>query len=180
MQYGLDNEDLALEKYKKQVPAAQVRKCGLFISTENGELAASPDAISTINGEKRVVEIKSLSASRHMTPWEAVKFKQKQNSFALHEVTVPCKGSKKMITHIRLKKTHRYYNQVQMQMAITGAKMCHFVVFTNKNCNVLIVPVPFNQTFWLTMKDKLLDYHSSCIVPALVQNLVHSKKNVDQ
>jgi hypothetical protein len=44
-------------------------------------LAATPDRLATFDGEKVVLEVKCLSASREFTPFAAVTERQKQSSF---------------------------------------------------------------------------------------------------
>ena len=163
MKYGLEHEECAIGKYANQCPAGTVvEKCGLYVDTENGQLAASPDRMATVNGERVVIEVKCLSASRTLTPRQAVVSKQTCGHFPF-----------KMINDetIILKEKHKYFTQVQMQMAITGCRTCHVVIFTNVSCPVEIVKVRFDDSFWNTTKLKLLDFHSAYIVPALVNEM---------
>ena len=53
----------------------------------------------------------------------------------------------------QLKKETTWYYQVQGQMAITGIHHTDLVIYTNKG--ILIVPVEFNEQFWLQILDKL-------------------------
>ena len=103
MQYGIDNEPVAVAKYVSQNEArgvqVEVRECGLFVDVANGQLAASPDRLAVRNGERIVLEVKCLSASRALSPLQAVSLKQKDGSFAL-----------KMVNNgITLKEKHAWY-----------------------------------------------------------------------
>ena len=47
---------------------------------------------------------------------------------------------------IRLKHSHKYYAQVQGQLALSGLTWCDFVVYTHAGLN--IERINFNQTYW--------------------------------
>ena len=70
----------------KYVDAATVglciRECGLFVNTQNGQLAASPNRSVTIDGEELVVEVKCMSSCRTMSPFDVIKLKQGKSGFA--------------------------------------------------------------------------------------------------
>ena len=158
MQYGLENEDKACEMFASQMEAVHIRKCGLFVCAEHGQLAASPDRVGEIAGERVVVEVKCLSGSRTMSPSEAVAQRQSKSDFAFRMV------NKK----ISLKERHTYFYQVQMQMGITGIHTAYVVVFTHEGVPVEWTKVMFDTGFWNKKKEKLLDFHSQYVVPALV------------
>lgn len=46
----------------------------------------------------------------------------------------------------KLKKDHVYYDQVQGQMALTGAKWCDFVVYTSRGLS--IERIHFDEEHW--------------------------------
>jgi len=164
LKYGIDNEKNAVAKYQEQMKhngtPVMFEECGLFISTENGQLAASPDGIVSIpeNGEKGCLEVKCLYKSRNMTPEQAVKEFQQKSTFPL----------KLIKDQVVVKEKHTYYYQMQMQMAVTTLPWCDFVIFTNKDSPVLVERVHFNKSFWESTKKKLLEFHQIHIVPALV------------
>ena len=144
----------------------KVEECGLFVYEEDGRLAATPDRIATnAQGEKIVIEAKCLSASRHLTPRTAVLTKQRNGGFAFK-----MEGSK-----ISIKEKHTYYTQVLMQMAVTGIKKCHLVIFTNSKSPVEVVEVDFDPKKWKCIEEKLLNFHQKYIVPALVNELCRKK-----
>lgn len=164
LKYGIDNESVAAQKYQQQMEKQGndllIDECGLFVSVANGQLAASPDRIvtETQSGNKGCLEIKCLFKHRDVTPTEAVKSSEKNSSFALK-----CINDK-----ITLKERHAYFYQIQMQMAITNLPWCDIVFFTNKNAPVLILRISFDKIFWEKTKEKLLEFHNSNIIPALV------------
>ena len=51
-------------------------------------------------------------------------------------------------------------------MAITGIRRTDLVIYTNKG--ILIVPVEFNEQFWLSILDKLHLFFVKFIVPELL------------
>ena len=55
-----------------------------------------------------------------------------------------------------LKRSHNYYAQVQMQMALTKAASCNFVVWTTKN--ILVLKVDFDQYFWQKLQSQLIGF----------------------
>ena len=165
MKYGIDNEPLAIEKYKTQKSVdgfdVEVSSCGLFIDTGYGQLAASPDGLVTDNSASDkfgLIEVKCIYSCRDISPLDAVKSKGGTSAFP-----VKLHGDS-----IIMKESHSYYYQVQMQMGITGRKWCDFVLFTCATEEVLILHVYFDNNFWCRLKEKLLDFHSVNIVPALV------------
>ena len=66
----------------------------------------------------------------------------------------------------KLKKGHEYYDQVQGQMALTGAKWCDFVVYTNLGLN--IDRIYFDPNHWKKLREKLHSVYFSYFLPAAV------------
>ena len=162
MEYGIEHESTAVGKYEaSSATPVHVRECGLFVDVENGQLAASPDRIADINGERIVVEVKCLSACRTLSPLDAIRLKQGDSGFAYKMVN----GG------VMLKEKHPHYYEVQMQMAITGLTMCHLVIFTSPDHDVCVCEVVFDSQFWENVKSKLLDFHATFVVPALVNKM---------
>lgn len=162
MAYGIEHEDIAAEMFEQKLKAenheVNLRKCGLFISIENPVLAASPDRVGTIDGEEVVVEIKCLSASRDTDPKSAATKKQKDSNFAFRLID----------NQLQVKQNHRYFFQVQMQMAVSRRQHAYMVIFTNESTPVEYTKVPFDEEFWAETQQKLLDFHSQYILPALI------------
>ena len=162
MAYDIEHEDTAVVKYVDDatVPLC-IHECGLFVDTQNGQLAASPDRIATIDGEELVIEVKCLSSCRTMSPRDAFKLKQGESGFAFMLVN----------NGVSLKDKHPYYYQVQMQMGVTGLTQCHLIIFTSPEHDICTCEIPFDNLFWENMKAKLLDFHASFVVPALVNQI---------
>jgi mRNA-degrading endonuclease YafQ of YafQ-DinJ toxin-antitoxin module len=121
--FGKENEVKAIERYvleKSQIgPKIVVRPCGFFIHPENGFLGATPDGIvGGDGGQEYILEVKCPSSCSTLTVEQAAK----KNTYPLKRV--PGSGS------YQLKKSHQYYNQVQMQLyCCPFATYCDFVIF---------------------------------------------------
>lgn len=87
-----------------------VQPSGLYISKEINYLAGSPDGLV---GKDHTIEVKCPYAFRHDRISPRISFLQ-----------VNDEGS------LELKKTSKYYDQVQGQLYVTGRKSCYFVVYT--------------------------------------------------
>ncbi len=163
LRYGIEHEDIAVQKFIQQMiqngHSCSVNECGLFVEEGRGVLAATPDRLATIDGEKVVLEVKCLSASRELTPFAAVTERQKQSSFGF------CLKDGEII----LKKKHKFFYQVQMQMALTFTQTCYLIIFTNLQFNVQILNVKFEESFWKDIREQLLSFHSKHVLPALIQ-----------
>jgi hypothetical protein len=54
--WGLENEQVAKEKYNEKLPNAKLYDCGLIINAQWPWLACSPDGLSLLNGEWYAIE----------------------------------------------------------------------------------------------------------------------------
>ena len=61
----------------------------------------------------------------------------------------------------KLKKTHIYYTQCQLQMTVTNLEKTSFVVWTRHG--MIIDAVTFDKELWDDMKDKFILYYDICI-----------------
>jgi hypothetical protein len=160
MQYGVDNEDIAVSKFEQQLldknTHLELRKCGLYVSLTCGGLAASPDRVGEIETQEVVVEVKCLSASREFTPLEAARLKGHDSNFPLRVTN----------NRLMLKTNHKYYYQLQMQF--TEKSTGYMVVFTNASTPVEYIKVWFDSELWEDTKQILLEYHATHILPALI------------
>jgi len=163
IRYGIQNEETAIQMFVNQMSkkgcTCSVRKCGLFVEVGSGVLAATPDRLASIDGEELVLEVKCLSASRSLTPLAAVTEREKDSGFGFF-----IKDG-----NIALKKKHKFFYQVQMQMALTGITTNYVIIFTSSEFEVAIVKVEFDEHFWKDLKEQLLVFHSQHVLPALVQ-----------
>ena len=59
--------------------------------------------------------------------------------------------------NLKINKNHSYYDQITMQMALTGTKWCDFVVYTKKG--MAIDRVYFNQNDWNELIQNIYTYY---------------------
>ncbi|XP_039301446.1 uncharacterized protein LOC111057119 isoform X2 [Nilaparvata lugens] len=122
LQWGRDNEETAVQIFEKE-KGVKVKKTGIWLH-ESGLLGASPDGM--IPDENAIVEVKC--------PYTFRKAKNIEEAI---------RASKNFIIKIVedswvVDTDHDYYHQIQGQLHITGAEICHLVVWIPDSC--LIVP----------------------------------------
>ena len=138
-EHGIKYEPIALREYEKHMHKighpVKVEKSGFFVSPKIFFLGCSPDGkvVDSVSQDQfGLAEVKCPSSKFNVTPEEACS----DPSFCLELVN----GSP------RLKRNHEYYDQIQGQMALTGAKWCDFVVYTSRGLN--IERIPFDKERW--------------------------------
>lgn len=160
--YGIENEKLALKEYTKYQQSLGmndlvVAPSGVIINPNYSFLGSSPDGAvydpSNLQEPFGFLEIKCPYTSRNVTPIEACS----QSGFY-------CKASD---GKLNLKETHHYYAQVQGQMAIGERPWCDFVVFTLKGISVQ--RIRFETAYWTDkLLPKLTSFYDNCVAPELV------------
>ncbi|XP_061575984.1 uncharacterized protein LOC133442086 [Cololabis saira] len=162
MRWGVKMEAWAVRRYqelKSEVLGrqVQVQDCGLFIDPQNPWLAASPDRIVTDRrrGRQLVLEVKCPFKHRHSWVEDACE----DRDFCLEiqgtdEHGEPVYG---------LKTSHRYFTQVQVQMAVTGLQRADLVVFTL--WETVLVPVNFNAEWWEETLPRLDWFYRVAVLP---------------
>ncbi|XP_073700610.1 uncharacterized protein [Garra rufa] len=133
MKRGLELEPEVLLQYSDMMNV-NVSQCGFVVHPDAPHLGTSPDG-------------------RVYDPSE-------NPPFGLAEVKCPDVGDISQATHIRflngqakLKESHKYYWQVQGQLAVTGLSWCDFI--TNTKTDVTIERIWRDDRFIDLMKDKL-------------------------
>ena len=116
IEWGKKNEKTAIKAFEKKY-GGKIENCGLFVSKQKPNFAASPDGIY----QDTLIEVKCPYMLRDSSPtdWSKLKAQQK-SSFCC----VKSSNGDDLI----LKKTHQYYVQVQMQMYCSGYQKTYFVV----------------------------------------------------
>lgn len=158
--WGLHNEELVYNEYIKMNQQSKdhieflVTKCGFIVNKSWPFIGASPDGI--LNCEccgRGVLEIKCPYSKRDMTLLEAVR--DTQFCLAIDENN-----------QLKLKNEHSYYYQVQMQMHVSQASYCDFVLWTRKGFHVeRILP---DVCFFNEKLCKAQLYFRKCILPEIV------------
>ena len=117
-------EPMAIAAFERKM-GCKVNPTGLFIHRKYVFLGASPDGIAIFpSGERALLEVKCplTAKGRTMTEWMA-----RQKYICLE---------KKGESEIKLKKTHDYYYQIQMQLECCDVDFVYFVVFLGGGGNV--------------------------------------------
>lgn len=157
--YGKKMEKTALNQLicflEKSHKEAKVIDSGLILHKDYPEMAASPDAILLCSCCGKIpIEIKC--------PFT---FKDEDN--VILRLT-KCKPGylEKSGDSYKIVENHKYYAQVQMQIALTEARYGYFYIWT-KNENLLI-PVEKNESFWQEAKSKAILFFKAVIIPELL------------
>ena len=130
-----------------------VTKCGLFVSN-SGMLAGSPDGSVYECGELLLLEIKC--------PW-----KHRNNSVrhaALSDKQFFLAISKS--GELYLKPDHHYMHQIQGCMHLANANKCHFVVWTLKSIEVILV---FRDPTWNLFLSQLESFFVEFMLPIILK-----------
>ena len=133
--WGIDHEQTARHKYYKLQSAKHtclsVNECGLFLSTDNPFLLATPDGFVSCLCEGCV--------SRYLEIPYNLRFGTLEN---------PPRGlffEICMKMGMQLKRNHQYYFQVQAQMALTSTTSCDFFVW--KTADTFLERIAFDKEF---------------------------------
>ena len=98
------------------------------------------------------------------------------------ECKVPAKGQTKKASEIaphlsyldknnhNLKKRHEYFGQVQLGMALFNLPLCDFSLYCYHSEDMLVVPVPFDETFVRDLMERLVHVYFEKLLPWLVRN----------
>ena len=150
--WGRDRESDARNQYAQTLGVGlSVKACGLFISTTNGYLGATPDGLVMANGDiQGCIEIKCPFSARNKSVAEACSL----SSFF-------CK--KEENGTIKLKRNHNYYYQIQGQLAVLNLPWCDFIVWTKEE------RVDADSKFWNQQcLPKLQAFYYNIMLPELV------------
>lgn len=159
-EWGKQAEPIALAQYKCELEGngfiVEMQKMGLIVNPNFPYLGASPDMFVTLTKGGEVshglVEVKSLSKNRNLTPCEAA---QIEKFYSFND------------DKLEISKEHAYYYQVQGQLAICNVDWCDFVVWTP--CGIEVQRVYKDNVFWNSVLPKLSDFYFRHILPALVK-----------
>ena len=130
--WGVQNEAKAIEAYKKHQHEQEkteliVGPCGFLVCEHYQFLGATPDGTvydpTNVQQPFGFLEIKCPYCYRDSTPVEACSF----SGFCCKKIIDPSRGP-----ILNLRQKHKYFAQVQGQMAIGERLWCDFVVFTNR------------------------------------------------
>ena len=127
MKYGIEQEPNAISYYSK-CKSVDVKSSGLWIHKKYPHLGASPDGLMWENNDLvGIVEVKCLKILKGHTIQEFI------DSFENGKISDQVKRQCFHVIgrNLVLKKSHSYYFQVQLQLLITEAKYCDFILYSN-------------------------------------------------
>lgn len=162
-EWGKTHESIAItNQHSHGHLSLTVTPVGFHISLTHPYLGALPDGAvydpSTASEPFGFVEVKCPYTARNMTPAEAC---SNPNFFCTLSRSLD--GSDKVI----LDTNHRYYAQVQGQLAIGDRPWCDFVVYTTKG--ISIQRIKFDRNHWEnTLLPKLTEFYDNCLAPEIV------------
>ena len=156
IQWGRESENKAKEKFIQMEflkhRSFTVKESGLVIHPQFPYVAASPDGICVCKCcPDMVLEIKCPYSIRDKTiddGWKTTDFLEK-------------------VDKIMLKRSHKYYTQVQAQLALTKCKKGYFVVWTTVG-DPLIETVAFDNDHWRKVLHNLTIFFKSHVVKHLL------------
>ena len=161
MGFGRFYEPIAITRYEQYMKFCnynvQVEKCGLVLDSVNFVLGASPYGKVIDSAETMKFGIMEVKCSE-----EYKDFDPKSISFISKTSCIELVGN-----DLKLKKSHSYYDQVQLQLALTTHSWCDFVLFTLKG--MVIDRVQFDPEHWKALKDKLLRFYFKYLLDAFIE-----------
>ena len=161
MSYGIKSETKARKAYielkRKKDNSLNVRETGVHLHTKYVGLSCSHDGwVTSLKRKPRVMEIKCPYSLRDSHPKNFDKALKKR-SLSMFCLKRDESGK------IKLKKEHAYYDQVQMEMAMTEATKCEFVVWSRKGMVCLVIP--FDEGRWDQVRTSLTKFHWEYMAP---------------
>ena len=67
---------------------------------------------------------------------------------------------------ILVNKSHTYYDQIQMQLALTKQSWCDLIFYTSKD--LLIHRLQFNETHWHKLQTEILNFYFEYMLDKLI------------
>ena len=156
--WGIEHEEVAKKKYYQLQSAMHtdlsVIECGLFLSTDNPFLGATPDGIVNCMCEGCVIRCLEIKCPYNL---------------CLDTLENPPAGSFLEVCKtkgVQLKRNHQYYFQAQAQMALTNTKSCDFFVWTT--ADTFLERIMFDNKFWEHQVKLCQLLFENAILPELV------------
>ena len=154
--WGIDHEQSAIKKFYAEHVSKhtdlKIEKSGLFIFYERPYIACSPDGFIVCKCHGRVcLEVKC--------PFKIFNKTIKEGANECDFFTIKN-------DQISLNKNHKYYTQINSQIAITNCKSAYFIVWTLKDLYIEVVK--FDQELWDKVKTNLDIFFKTYVSPALL------------
>ena len=120
-----------------------IEPCGLIINSENFILGATPDGKVVFDGEFGITEVKSSEEYSNVDPKD-MWFITKNFCLLFDDLT----------EKIHINKNHTYYDQIQMQLALTTQTSRDFVFYTSKG--LVIDRFFYDKEHWGKLEKSIL------------------------
>lgn len=164
IQYGNKHEKTAIKQYCEDF-SEEVVSIGVLVKPLQPYLCASVDGIVIReNKVHQIIEVKCPKTCERKPIYD--KEAKAFNVGYLH--LVEGKG--------QLKKTHSYYTQCQMNMYVTGVKLCDFYVWSP--ISTYLVTVEIDENFLSTLIPKITNFYFNYYLKALTQEKKKDKENL--
>lgn len=162
VKWGATNEDNARNKYMAEQTLShadfQCKVPGFTVDTDCPYLGASPDGMITCSCcGQGVLEIKCPFKHRNSTIFDAI---DSDSRFCLD-------------SDRQLKRSHRYYSQIQLQMYVTRSTYCDFYVFLEHDSE--LVRISYDTSFVNGLLAKCSDFFLSSVLPELLTRRLYSR-----
>ena len=118
--HGLRNEQNAKAAYVIRKPGSHIHDCGLVVNPNFSFIGATPDSKVCDEGLSGILEIKCPFTARNYTVAEA--------ALTLSDFPIVQRGDELL----SINPYHDHYIQVQLQLMVTGAPFCDYVVYTHR------------------------------------------------
>ena len=145
VKHGIDNEDAAIAKYE-ELTGNTVTRMGIVVDDDRPYLGTSVDGLT----DTCVVEVKCPFAAKGKI---------------IDHVTVPYLI--KTSDGLQLDQKHDYFYQIQGQLHVTKKSLCHLVVYTIEDLQV--IKVYPNPEFTKSMLEKLDDFFTDYFKPTYLR-----------
>lgn len=161
IQWGIQNEKTAIKSFMAEVLSKHdgglesFRECGLFVKHDHPYLAGSPDGL--VNCKccgLGTVEVKCPHSV-------------KNGNIHLKEVYSKTDFLEEFNGQPRLKRTHKYYTQVQAQMWAVGASHAFFIVWTEGH-KALYEVINYDNDLCLSLVNSITLFYKAYVLPCLL------------
>lgn len=149
MKYGRESEEKAVLAYEREKGVAVQRPVGLIVHPRYGFIAATPDGVIS---NDHLLEVKCPYRAKHESIDDIV---SRDKTFFLD-------------SHLRLKRNHTYYAQVQCQLACASAATCDFYVWSPQGA--VCERIVFDPAYWQERVDKVQEFYFQCVLPEMVDS----------
>jgi hypothetical protein len=153
LEYGKINENTAINIFFKSFSQnhknAKLRKCGLVIYENLPFVAGSPDAIVACEccPEPYVVEVKCPFRLKYtgISNWRCLEYFNEEQL---------------------LKRSHTYFNQINLYQGILGLKKAFFIVYARDQ--IISKLIEFDETFFKNQIKNLSEYYIKFYLPDVI------------